>query len=420
MTDEGKNSFLQVLEGKAVVPVPVTPLYSGVPWFGPGYYLRSRFFDLVYRKVSESGQREMAVSPEDIMDMELQACDYVFREVMPLPATLSASYLQETKIPLKTISRSRIVLTDNGFLWRAEDGEELLKAEKEKDGGAWETPPLEEPARSGSWEDVGRGMQLLCSTVARLKAGEVKPLFTDWRAQYESGNFIVLEKLKERYGSDLLLHKWLNPPFPAAYVWLGEQYFTALLMALASDPEIVREFIEFFLPKEEENLEYLLKIGVEVIFYQEFITGAEIVNPAMYRDIVAPVTRRAFEFFKRLGFKVILYYCGDVIPLIEIVKEEIPFDGLAVEESRKGYSVDIAEVRNLLGRDIPLFGNVDIQFLEKASREEILNEAKRQIQAAGAGTPFILCTGSPQTFETTAENLRIFCESTRILAEAER
>ncbi|GAH28368.1 unnamed protein product [marine sediment metagenome] len=109
-----------------------------------------------------------------------------------------------------------------------------------------------------------------------------------------------------------------------------------------------------------------------------------------------------------------------MIPLIEIVKEEIPFDGFAVEESRKGYSVDIAEVRNLLGRDIPLFGNVDIKFLEKASREEILNEAKRQIQAAGAGTPFILCTGSPQTFETTAENLRIFCESTRILAEAER
>jgi uroporphyrinogen-III decarboxylase len=53
-------------------------------------------------------------------------------------------------------------------------------------------------------------------------------------------------------------------------------------------------------------------------------------------------------------------------------------------------------------------------FLEKASDEEVLREARRQIAIAGPDN-FILSVGSPFTPGTSLERIRFFCESTRLI-----
>ena len=61
--------------------------------------------------------------------------------------------------------------------------------------------------------------------------------------------------------------------------------------------------------------------------------------------------------------------------------------------------------RSLLARhapDIICFGNVDSeQLLQRNDPEEIAAEVRRQIRESGAGSPFILSTGSPIPSDVT-------------------
>jgi uroporphyrinogen-III decarboxylase len=91
----------------------------------------------------------------------------------------------------------------------------------------------------------------------------------------------------------------------------------------------------------------------------------------------------------------------------------LPFDALAFEEDRKGYGIDLAKVRRIVGSDRVLFGNIDALFLETASDRELLLEVRRQIAVGGPADRFVVSTGSPLTPRTTRERLRFFVESTR-------
>jgi uroporphyrinogen-III decarboxylase len=61
-----------------------------------------------------------------------------------------------------------------------------------------------------------------------------------------------------------------------------------------------------------------------------------------------------------------------------------------------------------------LFGNVDAAWLERATDQEVLDEAKRQIEIAGP-EKFILSVGSPFTPGTSLDRVKLFCESTRMI-----
>ena len=88
MSGNDKHPVISVLEGKVVYPPPVMPLYPGVKWFGPGYYIRAHFFELLYQHVRKSGALEKEVSPEEILDLEVQATGEVFEDLEFYPADL--------------------------------------------------------------------------------------------------------------------------------------------------------------------------------------------------------------------------------------------------------------------------------------------------------------------------------------------
>jgi len=142
----------------------------------------------------------------------------------------------------------------------------------------------------------------------------------------------------------------------------------------------------------------------------EFMAGAEVIGPDLYRDLVAPYTARGIEFLNDLGFKTGLLHGGSALPMLDILAE-LPCHAIMVEEGRNGYSNDIGEVRRIVGPDRPLYGNVDISLLETASDEDVLAEVRRQVDHAGRDAPFVVSTGSPLTRATTPERVRLFCES---------
>jgi len=62
-------------------------------------------------------------------------------------------------------------------------------------------------------------------------------------------------------------------------------------------------------------------------------------------------------------------------------------DALSLEESKKGFSIDIEEVVDRLQGKMTLFGNLDtVGVLEQASDAELKAEVARQLAAAGSAT----------------------------------
>jgi len=133
----------------------------------------------------------------------------------------------------------------------------------------------------------------------------------------------------------------------------------------------------------------------------------------MYQEFCFPYEEQTLRFCEDHGFRTVLYFSGNLMPLLSLIKK-LPFTAISFEEDRKDYGIDLAEVRRALGPDRVIFGNLDAMFVEKASDEELLAEVGRQIRVAGPDN-FILSAGSPLTPGTSLNRVRLLCQSTRLI-----
>jgi uroporphyrinogen-III decarboxylase len=81
-----------------------------------------------------------------------------------------------------------------------------------------------------------------------------------------------------------------------------------------------------------------------------------------------------------------------------------------VEEPKKGFDIQMGRVREELGPDVCLLGNVDVyDVVERGTPEVWATEIERQIRAAGPER-FIVSCGSPITPHTPPEQLRAYIQ----------
>jgi uroporphyrinogen-III decarboxylase len=87
-------------------------------------------------------------------------------------------------------------------------------------------------------------------------------------------------------------------------------------------------------------------------------------------------------------------------------------DALALEESKKHFTIDIADVAELVDGRMALFGNVDaIGLMESSSDADLQAEIARQCEAGVRnGRRFVLCTGSPITPRTPLARVRTYTD----------
>ena len=75
----------------------------------------------------------------------------------------------------------------------------------------------------------------------------------------------------------------------------------------------------------------------------------------------------------------IYYYCGNPAPVWGAILS-LPYDALSLEESKKGFRIDIEEVVDRVGGRACVLGNLDaITLLEHGSEEALRAEIGRQI-----------------------------------------
>ncbi len=185
--------------------------------------------------------------------------------------------------------------------------------------------------------------------------------------------------------------------------------FEGLMTMVASRPAAVRYACERYLQRVLRSVHLAAALGVRAIWIEECMT--DMVSPRTFAELNAPYVRRIVEGIRAAGMKSIYYYCGDPAGKWEQILA-VGADALALEESKKGFTIDIEEVVDRVRGQCTVLGNLDtIGVLQDGSEADLRSEIARQIAAGRRnGDRFIMSLGSPVTPGTPVERVRLYCD----------
>jgi len=210
------------------------------------------------------------------------------------------------------------------------------------------------------------------------------------------------------YGVDLCPMSHVSSPLWSCYdIWGFEGMMTRML----TDPDLVHYACKRFRDKLLQDIKSYSQIGTQVIWIEECCMDQ--ISPDIYRSLCLPYLRDVTDAIRGTGLKSIHYFTGAPGGKWDILLDT-GADALSLEESKKGFEIDIEDVVDLVKGRMTLLGNLDtVEVLERGSETTLRAEMNRQISAGRRnGSKFIMSLGCPVTPDTTPERVRLYCDLT--------
>lgn len=169
-------------------------------------------------------------------------------------------------------------------------------------------------------------------------------------------------------------------------------------------PDLMERLIFGLYERKLDWMRVLAKTGCHAYIGSETYSSADIISPEVYKRIIFPAQIFFYEKIRTLGMEPIVYFCGDINPLITYINE-LDVTALLIEERKKNFTLDVKEIRKKLASRITLFGNLDsVHTLLFGSAEDVKRETLRQLESARLGR-FVMANGSPIAPGTPKENI---------------
>jgi len=207
----------------------------------------------------------------------------------------------------------------------------------------------------------------------------------------QSGRFELAKYIVDNYGKTVFTFGYLSPPFTASYDIVG---FEKMMTLPYDDPNLLRYLMHRLHDRDLEVAKAYAAVGVDAIFLEECFVSADLISPNLFDKFVFPMDHQFITEIKNLGLYVILEFCGDVIPRLNRIAK-LGVDCLAVEESKKNFTVDICDVVSKIGDELCLIGNIDAIMLQHWTVSELEAEIKRQLRCGLKAKGFMMGIGSP-------------------------
>jgi uroporphyrinogen-III decarboxylase len=201
----------------------------------------------------------------------------------------------------------------------------------------------------------------------------------------------------------------VNSPFWSCYRLWG---FEDLMVAVAAEPALVQRACVRYLARSVAAVRHAAARGARAMWIEECL--ADTIDPGVWSRISVPALRSLIEAIYAQGMAAVYYYCGDPDDRWDLVLS-LGADALSLEESKKGFSVDVEDVVARVNGRMCVLGNLDaIGVLERGSDADLEREVRRQARAGRRnGGRFIMSTGSPVTPSTPPDRVRRYLEIAR-------
>lgn len=286
-----------------------------------------------------------------------------------------------------------------------------------KDKATGQEYQLSEP-RIGGWSDKEQSHSIhpdhIVSSKAELDRLIPDPGKVNAKSLNSDGQANLAEALIRTFGAELFPFTHVNSPLWQIYnIWGFEGFMTMI----ADQPDLVEYACQRALIHVLLDLPTWSAIGVKAIWIEECLT--DMISPDAFARLNVPFVRQLAEAIRTAGMKSIYYFCGNPEGKWKHILS-IGADALALEESKKGFTIDIEDVVRRVNGHCTVLGNLDaVGVLQLGSETDLRNEIARQI-AAGRhnNSRFIMSIGSPVSPETPTERVRLYCDLVHEIGDA--
>jgi uroporphyrinogen-III decarboxylase len=197
-------------------------------------------------------------------------------------------------------------------------------------------------------------------------------------------------KLVDKYGDRIMPLGYAAPGiFENSWQPIGFVEFTKFIY---EKPEFVRRVIAFHTDLYIRHLEAVMESDVEIVLGGDDLgqkTGP-LLRPALIEKLLGESYRRVAECVHQRGRKLIWHSCGNIYQLLDKFVEW-GFDGIITMEPTAG--MKIGQVREQIGHNLVLIGNLDVSYLMvRGTKEEVEDAVKQAIRDGAKGGGYILST----------------------------
>lgn len=376
-----KERMLAALRGQPVDKLPVAPIYLHLYL---AQEIRRRALAEYWALIGDRQQVPLPPDQEAVIRTRAirgaweslgETPDWIWTRLLPAANWLAECVLQQ----------------ENGRLWRVHlptgEREELSALVVETDAtDLWERPL----PRSQAEVDV------------LVPCPGARELLTH-------GYLAIASQLVKELGAQVFVCGTMGSPFWNCYSLLG---FHGLMTMPYEAPDLFHYLLQRQTSASISLAQAYAEIGVHGVFIEECLTSADMVSPKFYDQFVFPYDRELLETLRTTGLPAILYVCGDVLPRLPRLVELAP-TALAVEESKKGFRIDLAEVAAAVGDRMALLGNLDATRIKDWDDAELARQIEEQMRAVQPARGFIVSIGSPFPLDTPRERVAAFIATAR-------
>jgi len=185
--------------------------------------------------------------------------------------------------------------------------------------------------------------------------------------------------------------------------------FEEAMINVARRPDLVEHACRRFLERSLDQVRLAARLGAAGCFVEDCMT--DMVSPGAFAALNVPYARRLVDEIRTLGMQSVYYFCGNPGGKFDLLMS-IGADALSLEESKKGFHIDVEDVVDQVQGRCAVLGNLDaVGVLQDGNEEQLRAEIARQIAAGRRnGNRFVMSIGSPVTPGTPVERVRLFCD----------
>jgi uroporphyrinogen-III decarboxylase len=207
-------------------------------------------------------------------------------------------------------------------------------------------------------------------------------------------------------GRDLFPIGSVGAPLWSNYSLLG---FEGLMRLVLEDPGLVEYACGRRVEMARRTVARLKAIGARGVWIEECMT--DMISPDAFRRLNLPFLREVVGVIRDAGMFSIYYYCGDPGDRLDLLIES-GADAISLEESKKGFQIDITDVVDRVRGRCAVLGNLDaIGLLAHGSEADLCDEISRQLAAGRRNRGrFVMSLGSPVTPETPLRRVRLYAD----------
>ena len=221
-----------------------------------------------------------------------------------------------------------------------------------------------------------------------------------------SGWFDVLEQLRREFGDTKFITYRPGELFPPAVELLGG--FETAMRLVIEQPDLVHAVIIALAKRKVPYIEASARFAPDGVLLTAFLEGTDMIAPNAWRQLVMPGHRLMADAARKQRQKTLFWFLGGCIELLEDFVN-LSINALVVETSRCAYSCEPAEIRNVLGNRMCVFGWTPEYAIVSGNRKEITRVVEEQINSSSLGGGFVMGT-TFLTSHTAPETVDFFCE----------